>query len=120
MLNKSRFLFAVTLTNFGSIHILNDTELNNYYNSEARDPSFFIINLVVPDSPKIILPKLTIQLSHFTIAFLEVHTIGKLILPVSAKMVNYECISSFNWGKNLNRMSQDMPGDILPLGTYST
>jgi hypothetical protein len=45
---------------------------------------------------------------------------GKFIWPVSAKIENYEFISSFSCGKNLNLISQVMPGEIRPFGTYVT
>lgn len=72
------------------------------------------------DYPKIIRLKPTVGLSHLTIVFLEVQTIGKAILPVYARMVNSEKISSLSWGRNLNLISHVIPGAIFPLGVYST
>ncbi len=52
-----------------------------------------MMSCVFLDYPKMIRPKSTMGSLHLTMVFLEVHTIGKEMLPVSAKIVNSEKIS---------------------------
>ena len=73
-------------------------------------------NRPFPFSPSITLPKSTIGSAHRIIAFLDVQIMGKSICPVSAKIENWDSISSLSWGKNLNLISLVIPGDIFPFG----
>lgn len=52
-------------------------------------------------------------------AFLQVHTRGMSILPVSDKIGKKELMSSFSWGVKVTVIVVDRPADILPEGVYT-
>jgi hypothetical protein len=81
-----------------------------------RAPEFFILRYLVDYSPKITFPK---SISLFSIeikAFLQVHTRGISIRPVSDRIGNVEFMSWFSYGVNVIIIFVARPADILPDG----
>ena len=82
----------------------------------ARAPLFSTLIYWVFCSPNITSPKSTSGVSTYNKAFLQVHSKGISMSPVSARMGNTALISWFSWGVNVIRMVVERPALMRPVG----